>query len=216
MSEQRFAREVTTLNAVVDLEGLSNIEGGEPVDVASVSVTIKLANAEPGDLKLVLNTQVPPAQAYLRVFDESESDPFKDIRPEALEADPALAQLVNAYRAIIRTTGELRYNTIRVGLGSRELRLYYRQQLQQLEPRQWQFEFLAPYGNFQLTRGGSLSVVIALPRDPRPVLEVAEALDPSNGTPLSLQRMDGVLGDRQIVAWQWTNDPLFRVRYRYS
>lgn len=112
-----------------------------------------------------------------------------------------------------RAASSLSVTTVTIKPGQRELRLFYKIAADKVADREFQFDVIGPLPSFVIQAGGSIGVIAALPRSTT-LISAVGLTDPNNpGSEIAKAEAD--LGLRHLIGWQWQNDPLFRVRYRY-
>jgi hypothetical protein len=97
--------------------------------------------------------------------------------------------------------------------GDQTLRFFYSIEASRSADREFGFEVLAPLASFAVPTRASIGVVTLLPAATS-IVEARAWQDPNNPGS-ELPRTDANLGGRPCFGFQWTNDPLVRVKYRY-
>lgn len=104
---------------------------------------------------------------------------------------------------------------VKIKPGQRDLRLFYEIAADKVGDREFEFSVIGPLPSFLISPGGSIGLDAALPRRTSIISAVA-LTDPNNpGSEIS-GKQEADLAFRRHVAWQWQNDPLFRIRYHYT
>ncbi|MFN8150266.1 MAG: hypothetical protein U0R24_03950 [Solirubrobacterales bacterium] len=112
-----------------------------------------------------------------------------------------------------RAASSFSVTTVLVKPGQRELRLFYKIAADKVGDREFEFDVIGPLPSFVIATGGSIGVIAALPR--ATTLVSAVGLTDPNNPGSEIAKAEADLGLRHLVGWQWQNDPLFRIRYRY-
>lgn len=220
---------ITKLDSI--LEVVSKGDGSQERDEVLISSTMTLAGDldpnSPATLILPLSGQGAQQPLLRYVNDDVRAttaitfDPLDRSRADQRVAD-ALAKLADgetkteakklaaAIKAVAKGWSQA---VLTVQPGQRQLRFFFSIAAQKTTEREYQFEVLGPLASFALQTRGSIGVVCLLPAGT--TLVDAQALQDPNNPGSALPRTDAVLGGRPCFGWQWTNDPLFRVRYRY-
>jgi len=102
---------------------------------------------------------------------------------------------------------------LKVKPGDQTLRFFFSIAAQKTAEREFGFELLAPLASFTVPTRAFIGVVTLLP-SATSVVEARAWQDPNNPGS-ELPRTDANLGGRACFGFQWTNDPLVRVKYRY-
>jgi hypothetical protein len=149
-------------------------------------------------------------------FDEVERSVYDQEFVDRLEkmADGASKKEQRDFAVSVgRAANSISVTTVKVKPGQRELRLFYKIAADKVGDREFQFDVIGPLPSFVIQTGGSIGVIAALPRATTLVSAVG-LTDPNNpGSEIAKSEAD--LGLRHLIGWQWQNDPLFRIRYRY-
>lgn len=150
-------------------------------------------------------------------FDDVERSEFDDSVVERLAAiaDGASKKEQAALAAAIKRSGaSLSTTVLKVEPGQRDLRLFYSVSAPKVADREFEFTVIGPLPSFVIGAGGSIHLTALLPRGAAFVSGEAY-VDPANPASQQLPVSPVDLSGRTALAWQWQNDPLFRVRYRY-
>lgn len=223
-------------STVVDIEPGSRY--GYKSDAAAVNTTLAVVNRGPSVLEfplLLATTSPDPGDAThrrIRVgsteFDDLEGlDSFDDewntlaaaMRQNAVNQghNPAF---VDAYLDALRPRIEKAFrsrNRVRLDPGEEKfIRSHHRKKLKPSAEGTFEFRGLFPLPQFILATGGTLSVVVALPRNTQkfPV----DLLDwTRNFSPQAFGKDPGLplVSGRFVVTWMWQNDPELFVSYHY-
>lgn len=223
--------QVTSQDSI--LEVVSKGDGSHDHDEVFISTTLVLSqDIDPSTEVTVLLPMATDAQQQplLRYVGD-------DIQQQAFTFDPvdrsvydqkvadALAALGDGVtkkeekalaRAIANAANSFSQAVLTVKPGQRQLRFFYTLAAKKIEDRTFEFQVLGPLASFAIQTHGSISVIATLAR--KTALVEAIALQDPNNPGSQLQPSGGPtkIADRDVVGWLWPNDPLFRVRYRYS
>lgn len=220
---------IAKLDSVLDV--VSEGDGTHDHDEVLISSTMILAGdldgAGPATLILPLSGEGAQQPLLRYVNDDVRAqtviafDPVERSQADQRVAD-ALARLADgetkteakklaaAIKAVAKGWSQA---VLTVQPGERQLRFFFSVAAKKVAEREYQFEILGPLASFALQTRGSIGVVCLLPTGT--TLVDAQALTDPNNPGSALPRTDASLGGRPCFGWQWTNDPLFRVRYRY-
>lgn len=147
---------------------------------------------------------VERSEADQRVADALEALADGETKKESKELARAIGAAAKGWSQTVLT----------VEPGEHRLRFFYSIAADKVAEREYQFEVLGPLASFIVQTRATIGVVALLPTGTT-MVEARAWQDPSNpGT--ELPRTDATLGGRMCFGWQWQNDPLFRVRYRYQ
>lgn len=220
--------EVDTSIDVVSL-GDGNHEGDAVKVTASLKLNSDIDSEEDAFLILPLASSAQ-GKPILRFVDEdvkeaqvfevddvprSEYDAELVERLEDLSNEASKKEWKAVATQIGRCAEALSGAVVRVKPGQRDLRLFYEISAPKVGEREFEFSVIGPLPSFLLSAGGSIGLVAALPRRTALVSAIAMT-DPSNPGSEIGGRQEADLAFRHHVAWQWQNDPLFRIRYRYA
>lgn len=216
-------RQDTTIDVV------SKGDGTHAVDEVVVTTTIDLAaDIDPNEPVTVLLPMATDAQqkALLRWSEDdpaTESVTFDPVERSAY--DQAVADAVGdlqeedrkehekAAKAIAKAAKSFSQAVLVVKPGQRRLRFFYVIAAKRADDGTYRADVLGPLSSFVLQAGGSLSVIALLARGTA-LVEAHAYTDPVNLTG-ELTTEQATVAGRHILGWSYTNDPLFRITYRY-
>lgn len=186
------------------------------VDAEEEAILILPLASEAQSKPIVRYTEDPITGPAVFELDEVERSVYDQQLVDRLEkmADGASKREQRDFAvAVGRAASSLSVTTVTVKPGQRELRLFYKIAAERVGEREFQFEVIGPLPSFVIQTGGSIGVIALLPR--AATLVSAQGLtDPSNpGSEIA--KVEADMARRHLIGWEWQNDPLFRVRYRY-
>lgn len=232
MSFQRVENiPVSEVDVSIDVVALG--DGTHERDSVKVTAGLKLGadiDSEKDALLILPLASAAQSKPILRFIDEpvKEAQVFEidDIPRSEYDAElvERLEDLSNGtskkeHKAVATQIGRcaeaLSAAVVKVKPGQRDLRLFYEVEANKVGDREFEFSVIGPLPSFLISPGGSIGLDAALPRRTSIISAVA-LTDPNNpGSEIS-GKQEADLAFRRHVAWQWQNDPLFRVRYRYA
>ncbi len=186
------------------------------VDASGEAVLILPMASEAQQQPLLRYTDEPIQGAQVFAFDpveRSDYDASLIDRLEALADGASKREQRDLAVAVGRAANSLSSAVVTIQPGQRSLRLFYGVSADKVADREFEFSVIGPLPSFVIQAGGSIGVTTLLPRATT-VVSADGLTDPTNPGS-ALARTDANLAGRQVVAWFWQNDPLFRVRYRY-
>ncbi len=222
---------VSEVDTSIDVVSLG--DGSHERDAVKVTVAMKLGadvDSEKETLLILPLASATQSKPLVRFVDEPVKDaqvfeiddlPRSDYDKELVERLEALADgtAKKEHKAVAtqieRCSEALSAAVVKVKPGQRDLRLFYEIAAPKVADREFEFNVIGPLPSFLLSTGGSIGLIAALPRRTSVVTAVAFS-DPTNPGSEIPNKAEADLGFRHHIGWQWNNDPLFKVRYRYA
>lgn len=223
-------------STVIDIEPGSRY--GYKTDAASINTTLAVVNntGAPISFPLVLATTDPEERdpSHRRVRVGSEEPPLSAVADGDLDqewetfaasvraqgaAQGHDSQRIEAYLKQLRRTIKRAYKSEQITLAQGQERFIRTHNRKLLPARDGVFEFrgIFPLPQFALSTGGTISVVVAVPRSTQRF--TVDLLDwTRNFSPQAFGKDPGLplVGGRFLLSWFWQNDPELHVAYRYT
>lgn len=217
----------------VSIDVVSLGDGSHDRDSVKVTTALKLGadiDSEKDALLILPLASAAQSKPILRFVDEpvkeaqifeiddlprSEYDTELVERLEDLSNGTSMKEHKAVATQIGRCAEALSAAVVKVRPGQRDLRLFYEVAASKVGDREFEFSVIGPLPSFLISPGGSIGLDAALPRRASVVSAIALS-DPNNPGSEIGGKQEADLAFRHHIAWQWQNDPLFRVRYRYS
>lgn len=220
-------------STVIDIE--PGTQYGRRTDAAQINTTLAIGNNTGGDLTfpLILATTDPeetdPSHRSLKVMGKPTAlgDDVRDAEWDTLEAAIVAQGVAQGYseermRVYVEAlkkdvTRAYKSEPVTVPNGAEYfVRSYQRRLLPRRDSGVYEFRGLFPLPQFALTTGGSISVIVNLPRSTNRF--GVELLDwTRNYGPQAFGKDPGLpqIAGRYVVSWFWRNDPELYVTYTY-
>jgi hypothetical protein len=221
-----FQRSILSQDTVVTINGLSRINGGSDADIVNIDTVTTLLNPEGQEITLVLPSVTDdPQKAYIRTLDELENKSvFQPPVPTALiDSDmpedqrklleEAIAANKEQWEKIREMSASVQLTKIQLKPNDQELKFFLHKSLLPDANGIYELSFIAPFSNMQPEGRFTMSLVIILPRDAKPV-GLPEVMNPTGG-PLPELRDNASRCGRHIFQYWMQQDPIFKVRYQY-
>jgi len=215
-------------SSVIDIAPASKF--GHRTDAASINTDLCMRNPDPDQplsVPLSFLTADPPENQppgpIIRIKKEIRQPAEVELEIQELEntvaqlaqqqgQDPEKAKQYIRYAASRAIRRYKTYVTIKPGQAL-YLRIYQRQRIKPLPGTQrYELTMMAPTPQFLLVQGGSVHVLALIPR-PIAGLNVKLLFDQcTQGYNAATQAING----RELICWQWQNDPELKIVYEYS
>jgi|GEM_PF-6058152 len=218
---QEFQRQIVSQDIVVSINRTSQIAGGLATDLMSIDSVIQMSSGEAQDIVLAYpSDEADPQQAYLRVLGDVETRlPFQPPVPlEQLSDDlrTALTPFVEEERQrwdnLQRLISSLSVNRINLKAGDTELKFFRQKQITAAPDGAFRATFMAPFAGLHLQGGGSMSLVVLLPRGAQLIGVQVDATPDGISAP---QPLVSASENRVTLHCFLHYDPMFTITYKY-